>query len=259
MDKKERNECLLNKKVSIVSVVLIFLIIALVASVPIGRLIMDNRALKTTVASQKKEIVILQNQSKNLQSENERLLQKNQKLIKENKDLINAFNQKNEEISLEAQTGNSKPNRVGISPKFIMVSRGGFDRFDRENILEKLTEGSYQYQKEKIPFDIDDYKSWPSLGSWKMTNYTATTAECDANPSITASGQIVTPGFTVAVDPHYWPYGTIFYFKDVGFGIAADCGGYIKGRNRADYLTASKQFSMPEKVNTYLVYLPNNS
>jgi len=248
----------LNKKISIVSVVLIISVMTLISLVPIGRLIMDNRALKTTINSQKNKISNLQCKTEGLLSRNQSLSQANQKLAKENKDLIKAFNEKNEEISVEAQTGNSKPNRVGISPEFTMVSRGGFDHSSRRSLLEKLTEGSYQYQKEEIPFDIDDYKSWPSLGNWDMTHYTATVGECDANPSITASGKLVTPGFTVAVDPHYWKYGTIFYFKDVGFGIAADCGGSVKGRNRADYLAASKQFNMPNQVDVYLVYVPNN-
>lgn len=219
----------------------------------------NNRALKTTIASQQKEISTLQDQSKKLQSENEILVEKNQKLIQENKDLINAFNQKNEEISLEAQTGNSKPNRVGISPRFVMVSRGGFDRYQRQNLLDNLTKGSYQYKKETIPFDVNDCKSWSDLGNWYVSCYTATVGECDSNPSVTASGKLVTPSFTMAVDNNFWKFGTIFYIEGLGFGVAADTGGAIKGKNRADFLVASKTFANLASGNrrVYLVYTPD--
>ena len=245
----------MNKKVI---VVLIFLIIALVASVPIGHLIMNNRALKETVGSQQNEISTLQNQAKNLQSENKTLTKKNQDLTQENRDLIKAFNEENQTINKAAQTGTAKPNRVGFGPQFTLVSRGGFDRYQRQDILENLSKGSYQYQKEKVCFDVDDRKSWSDLGDWFVSCYTATVDECDNNPSITASGKLVTPSFTVAVDPKFWKYGTIFYFQDLGFGIAADCGGSVKGKNRADFLVASKTFARSSSGNqrVYLVYTP---
>lgn len=88
--------------------------------------------------------------------------------------------------------------------------------------------------------------------------YTATTEECDSTPSTTADGKLVTPGFTVAIDPKCWKYGTIFYFDGLGFGVAADCGGGIKGKNRADFLVVSKKFAYLISGNrhVWVVYTP---
>lgn len=240
----------------------ICLTFAFILSLLTVKIDLDNRALKTTVASQQKEINTLQDQSKNLQSENEMLVEKNQKLTQENTDLINVFNQKNLELNKAAQSGTAKPSHVGISPSFTLVSasRGGFDRYQRQNLLDNLAkDGSYQYQKETIPFDVNDCKSWPDLGNWYVSCYTATAGECDSNPSVTASGKLVTPSFTMAVDNNFWKFGTIFYIEGLGFGVAADTGSAIKGKNRADFLVASKTFANLASGNrrVYLVYTPD--
>lgn len=220
---------------------------------------LDNRALKTTVISQQKKINTLQDQSKNLHLENEILFEKNQKLTQENKDLINAFNQKNLELNEAAKSGTDVPSRGGISPRFILSNRGSVDRSRQDDILNKLTEGLYQYQKVIIPFDVDNLKSWSDLGNWKVSCYTATTSECDSDPSTTSSGQLSTPSFTVAVDPNFWKPGTVFYFQNLGFGIAADSGGSVKGKNRADFMVASKAFAYANSGyrKAYLVHVPD--
>ncbi|MFA6184705.1 MAG: 3D domain-containing protein [Candidatus Shapirobacteria bacterium] len=243
---------------------IIFIVLTITTSIFIFYLKKDNKELKSVIENQQ---IQTNSRLQTIEDENKKLTQKNQELEKENssltqekQDLIQGFNEKNEKISIEAQTGNSKPNRTGISPQFTMVSRGGVNLSQRQNTLDNLAKGSYQYQKEEISFDIDDHKSWYSLGEWFVSCYTATTSECDSNPSITASGKLVTPSFTVAVDPNYWEYGTIFYFQDLGFGIAADSGGSVKGQNRADFLVASKTFANLASGNrqVFLVYTPPN-
>lgn len=216
----------------------------------------ENQTLMLRIDQQQNKT---NSQLQELKNENQDLFKKNEELKKENQDLIQSFNVENNNISYQAKTGSDQPIQVGNSPSFTLVSRGGFDRSSRKITLDNLTQGSYQYQKEEIPFDINDMNSWPDLGNWYVSCYTATVEECDSDPSTTASGTLVTPSFTVAVDPNYWQYGTIFYFKGLGFGIAADSGGSVKGKNRADFLVASKTFARTVSGDrqVYLVYTPN--
>jgi len=259
------------KKIQNIAVfVVLVVIISMLANTTI-----DNRRLKDTVEIQKSDIKFLSEtivemneklkEYEGLQSKNEELSEKNEELIKENESLNNSIEQLtndvnalNKTVSKAAQIGISRPDRVGVTPQFILSSRGSFDRIRNQDVLKNLSKGSYQYQQEEVSFDINDRNSWLDLGDWMVSLYTATVEECDSNPSFTASGSLVTPSFTVSVDKRYWKFGTIFYFEGLGFGIAADTGGAIKGKNRADFLVASKTFanlaSGHRKV--YLVYVP---
>lgn len=171
--------------------------------------------------------------------------------------LIKDNNSLRETVGKAVQSGTAKPNVVGITPIFRTASRSSDSIF--RGSLGSLSRGSYQNQKVDLNFDINNKDEWIDAGNWHVSMYTATTEECDSSPSITADSKLVTPGFTVAVDPRYWKYGTIFYFDGLGFGVASDCGGAIKGKNRADFLVASKQFAanLTDSRHVWVVYKPS--
>lgn len=78
----------------------------------------------------------------------------------------------------------------------------------------------------------EEYK-FVYLGDFKITHYCVEQFEhvCGNGDNRTATGAIVTPGTTIAVDPSVVPYGSQVYVDGYGFRTAQDCGGAVKGRH----------------------------
>lgn len=74
---------------------------------------------------------------------------------------------------------------------------------------------------------------------FRVSAYCACAKCCGKSDGITASGTKATQGRTIAVDPHYYPYGTKIILNGKTY-VAEDCGGAIKG-NRIDLYFDSHQ------------------
>ena len=110
--------------------------------------------------------------------------------------------------------------------------------FDLENInAEILSENEMLIQENnELITTVEDLKGseykLAYLGEFKITYYCCETHPhiCNSGGSgLTATGTTVTPGRTIAVDPHTIPYGTKVYIAGTGWRTAEDTGGAIKG------------------------------
>ena len=77
------------------------------------------------------------------------------------------------------------------------------------------------------------------LGNFKITGYTPSPAE-NGGYSVTCMGDNLwdSVGWAIAVDPNVIPLGTKVYIEGIGYRVARDTGGAIKG-NKIDVLTGS--------------------
>lgn len=93
------------------------------------------------------------------------------------------------------------------------------------------------------------------VGMFIGTAYTPSPSECKNSKGITYSGKPIIPGLTIAVDTHYWPIGTVFYIKGLGYVTAMDTGSKVKGKNRFDFAVFDKKFAYALGKKSWEVYL----
>lgn len=217
----------------------ILLVIAIVALVLAGgfgiysKIMSNNYSLKLAELDQEKEMLlkqkeVIESQISNIEIEKEKatdeLLEKltEAEMVAQNNLYLVEQNIKLQNFIKEAAKAGVKPQNYGTS---------------------------------EIVTDAVDYSKLEYLGEFEGTAYTPTKEECGNDLGITASGKPIIPGVSVAVDTNYWKMGTKFYIEGLGYVVAMDTGGAIKGKYRFDYAVFDRDYAKQLGRRKYKVYL----
>ena len=193
------------------------------------RLVNDNKnALETEAHKVAQSNMELKEKISDIQKENEKInrqmqemKRKHEELAKKNKELV--------EDNIALQNTLKMAAAVGVKPQ-------SFTRFDGLSSRGNIDRGIY-------------------IGKFTGTAYTPSTIECGNNKGITNCGKPIIPGISLAVDGKYWPFGTVFYIKGLGYAVAMDTGSAIKGKHRFDFAVFDKKFAKELGLRKWDVYL----
>ncbi|HEX3028688.1 MAG TPA: 3D domain-containing protein, partial [Clostridia bacterium] len=162
-----------------------------------------------------KEYEILRKSNSEMLLQNEKILLQIKELMGQNEQL-KVINRELTKDNIALQNSLKMAASVGIKPqnfrRFNGITRGEVER------------GEY-------------------AGCFLGTAYTPSTEECGNNEGITNSGIPIIPGVSIAVDTKYWPIGTLFYIRGLGYAVAMDTGAAIKGKYRFDFAVFDKKFA----------------
>jgi 3D (Asp-Asp-Asp) domain-containing protein len=131
-------------------------------------------------------------------------------------------------------------------------TESGIRRMSSASSIERTVEAkksaiSTSQNLHSVQMGENKRKSWKPAGQadFTLTAYALDESCTGKSPGmpgfgITSSGVKATVGRTVAVDPRVIPYGTLLYIDGLGWRVAEDTGGAIRGRH-IDVLVSSRQ------------------
>jgi len=194
---------------------------------------MNSIEENNSIMSDNLNLIIQDNE--NLKKENEKLRTQYEEITKEiqeikriNDELVSKNRELNED-NIALQNSLKMAAAAGVKPQ-------NYTKFEGLSARSNVERGRY-------------------IGKFIGTAYTPSAEECGNTKGITNSGEPIVPGVSIAVDNRYWPFGTVFYIKGLGYTIAMDTGSAIKGKYRFDFSVFDKNFAKILGVREWDVYL----
>ncbi len=192
---------------------------------------------------------LLQAEAEKLTSENNQLKQSNMEMLDQNKVILNQlqdFQSKYNELS--KKVARLEEDNIALQNSLKLAASVGIKPQSYTRFNGISGRGSV---------DRADY-----MGKFLGTAYTPSKDECGNSKGITNSGKAIIPGVSIAIDSSYWPFGTVFYIKGLGYAVAMDTGNAIKGKNRFDFAVFDKKFAKilgEREWDVYLVKMGNGN
>lgn len=198
-------------------------------------LVTDNSGLEKEKLAIEKEKLALERENSDLKLQQERAEQQ----YDETQELLEDLKRKNSE--LEKENKQLADDNIALQNSLKMAAAVGVKPQNYSNFNGFSSRG-----------DLDRGKY---IGKFLGTAYTPSKEECGNNKGITNSGKPIIPGVSIAVDTRYWPFGTVFYIKGLGYAVAMDTGSAIKGKYRFDFSVFDKNFARQLGSRKWEVYL----
>jgi len=190
--------------------------------------VLDKSDSDTKSTNLKKENDMLKAELKAISAQNEEILRQ----MAEIKKLNDELKRKNKELTednIALQNSIKMAASAGIKPQ-------NYNTFNGISSRGEIDRGTY-------------------LGKFLGTAYTPCKEECGSNKGITYSGKPIIPGISIAIDNRYWPFGTVFYIRGLGYAVAMDAGSAVKGKYRFDFAVFDKKFAYALGSRYWQVYL----
>ena len=132
------------------------------------------------------------------------------------------------------------------------------DNIALQNSLKKAAATGVKPQNYSMPESLeprDALNRGKYAGKFLGTAYTPSKEECGNDKGITRSGKPIVPGVSIAIDNRYWPFGTVFYIKGLGYTVAMDTGSAVKGKYRFDVAVLDREFAKQLGSRKWEVYV----
>ncbi len=180
--------------------------------------------------------------SMNLQNENNAIKDQYNKILAQNSEILKQMNQiKTQNEELVRKNKDLTDDNIALQNSLKSAAAAGIKPQNYTSFNGITSRGSIERGK--------------YLGKFYGTAYTPSKDECGNNAGITNSGEPIIPGISIAIDNKYWPFGTVFYIRGLGYAVAMDTGSAIKGRNRFDFAVFDKNFANSLGARYWDVYL----
>lgn len=169
--------------------------------------------------------------------------------------MLKCLNDK-ENQSLAIHFGTTLENIRNNKCDSINMSEYKTDFFINCNNSIDVAKAKYQWYTEKWEkMKEESNPTMELIGTFKITYYCSCSKCCGKYANgYTATGTKATDGRTIAVSPKKIPYGTKVYIEGIGYRIAEDCGGAIKG-NKIDVYVDSHAKALKLGTRTSKVYI----